>query len=116
MVDDRDVAGAEPLDQVLGAAPEPGGAVDRRVGGRSVTTREAERESDGDWRLPSCEVSRPGKRAASGRGQQLARVAGRRLVGALAAEHAADLLDDPLALEPLARSRCARSPATSFSR
>ena len=36
VVDDRDVAGSKALDQVLGPAPEPRRALDRRVGGRPL--------------------------------------------------------------------------------
>ena len=122
VVDDGDVAGREPLDQVLGAAAEPGDALDRpRPGPRRSAVRAAQ-GSDGDWRWPRSEVNRSGKRRkarvaqASGGREQLAGVAGRRLVGAAAAEHAADLLDDPLAVEALAPSPSPRSPSTSFSR
>ncbi len=51
----------------------------------------------------------------SGGGEQLSGVAGRRLVGALAAEHAADLLDHALAVEALDRGRWPARSATSFS-
>ena len=52
VVDDRDVAGTQPLDQVLGAAPEPGGALDRPVRRTPRCAARAAQGSDGDWRWP----------------------------------------------------------------
>ena len=114
MVDDRDVAGGELLDQVLGAVAEPRDPLDRRLAAAPLR-RESSAGSDGGWRWPPAQVSAGGS-AASGalRRPRAARGRGGRRLAEPAAQHAADLLDHALALEPLDVRRRG-SPSTSFS-
>ena len=128
VVDDGDVAGPQALDQVLGPLAQPGRAFDRRFRAHTVATPEQSRKATATGGGHATQIRRQGwapqeqgvcyqrlacepkcRRSLSGqRPQQLAGVAGGGLVGALAAEHAADLLDHALAVEALDGGQRAR--------